>query len=278
MHVTMLLGAAKVLGQMKDDLEGTVVFLFQPAEEGPPLPENGGARMMLEEDCLAGVEPGMVFGMHVIPNPTGMVSLRVGSNFAASRMIKIEITGKQVHGSAPWLGIDPMIPAANIITALPAIYRQMPATSAFTISIGHVVDQGRFNIIGNAVTLYGTVRAVENNEMDTICAKIKRTVDNICAAHDCKNICEFLQPVPAIVHTDAWTKAVWPTLETVVGKGNVFESEPRLGYDDVSEFINKWGGIYCTLGCQDLVLDKETNKVVPIPGGRGLAINHNGNL
>lgn len=132
MHVAMLLGAADVLGQLKAELEGTVVFLFQPAEEGPPHPENGGARMMLEEKCLEGIEPGMCFGMHVIPMPTGWVGLRVGSNFAASRMIKIDIQGKQVHGSMPWGGIDPLVPAGNIIATLPTIYRQLSANSAFT--------------------------------------------------------------------------------------------------------------------------------------------------
>src|SRR4051794_25856595 len=131
MHVAMLLGAAHVLGTLKAQLEGTVVFLFQPAEEGPPLPEDGGARLMLAENCFAGTEPDMVFGIHVVPNPIGWVGLRVGSNFAASRMIRIEIEGKQVHGSMPWLGIDPMIAAGNIITALPAIYRQLDAGKPF---------------------------------------------------------------------------------------------------------------------------------------------------
>lgn len=178
----------------------------------------------------------MVFGMHVIPHPVHWVGLRVGSNFAASRMIRIVIQGKQVHGSAPWLGIDPMVPAANIITALPAIYRQMPPSSQFTISIGHVVDQGRFNIIGDKVTLYGTVRSLENGDMEDICRRISRTVEGIAEAHGCTSTCEFLQPVPAIVNTEAWTKAIWPTLERVVeGKGRVIETEPRMGYDDVSE-------------------------------------------
>ncbi|KAI9020410.1 N-acyl-L-amino acid amidohydrolase [Hyaloraphidium curvatum] len=277
-HVAMLLGAAKVLCQMRDQLEGTVVFLFQPAEEGPPLPEDGGARLMLAENCLAGIEPGMVFGMHVVPMPVGHVGLRVGSNFAASRMIRIEIQGKQVHGSMPWGGRDPLVSAGNVITALPAIYRQMPATSPFTISIGHVVDQGRFNIIGDKVTLYGTVRALEDEDMEALCVKIKRTVDGICQAHDCTVVCEFLQAVPAIVHTEAWTRAVWPTLERVAGKGNVNVTESRMGYDDVSEFINRYGGIYAQLGCQDLELDPRTNRIVPTPGGKGIHFNHNGNF
>jgi metal-dependent amidase/aminoacylase/carboxypeptidase family protein len=184
---------------------------------------------------LAALDPRLaVFGIHVIPNPIGFVGLRVGSNFAASRLVKIVVQGKQVHGSVPWLGKDPMIPAGNIITALPAIYRQMSANSAFTISIGHIVDQGRFNIIGDKVTLYGTIRAIENDDMAALCAKVKRTVDGICEAHDCTVTCEFLQPVPAIIHTEEWTKATWPTLERVAGKGKVHETEPRMGYDDVS--------------------------------------------
>ncbi|KXS16827.1 N-acyl-L-amino acid amidohydrolase [Gonapodya prolifera JEL478] len=279
-HVAMLMSAASVLAAMRDSLHGTVVFLFQPAEEGPPLEEAGGARQMMAEGWheVDGVsyEPGMVFGIHVGPTPTGSIGWREGTMFAASALLKIDIQGKQVHGSMPWLGKDPLVVAADVITQCGQLYRQMPATSAFTISIGHVVDQGRFNIIGDSVTLYGTVRALVNDDMDAIKKKVERLVDGIAKAHDMTGVATFHQSVPAILHTRGWTQAVLPTLIRA-GKGKVEHVEAVMGYDDVSEFINRYGGFYATLGCQDteyLQMDDGRKQLQPIPGGRGIGVNH----
>ncbi|KAJ3335905.1 hypothetical protein HDU93_004099 [Gonapodya sp. JEL0774] len=270
---------ATTLARIRDDLPGTVVFLFQPAEEGPPLDENGGARMMEEEDCFLidgeRYMPNMVFGIHVVPYPTGTIGWREGAMFAASTLVKIVVQGKQVHGSMPWMGKDPLVVAADIIVQCGQLYRQMPSTSAFTISIGHVVDQGRFNIIGDKVTLYGTIRTFKNTEMDEIKAKVARLVQGLASAHDMTAEATFHQSVPAIMHTPMWTSAILPTLRR---SGELRNVEPMMGYDDVSEFVNKYGGFYATLGCQDTIWEESSDgvvKLLPKEGGMGLGFNHN---
>ncbi|WP_313674434.1 amidohydrolase [Mycolicibacterium sp.] len=272
-HTAMLMGAAEVLAGVRADLAGTVLFVFQPAEEGPPVDEDGGARAMCDAGALDDPEPTMVFGMHVGPVPKGVVCYSVGTAFAASVVLKITIIGKQTHGSTPWGGIDPMPVAAEIISATGQIYRQVPATDPMTISIGHVEDQGRFNIIGDRLILWGTVRSVHQHTMDDVQARITRAAENIARAYGATAETAFLQPVPALDNKPAWLSAGLPTLRRVAGESNVIEIPPQLGYDDVSVFIEKYGGLYPILGVQDVeFVDGQPR---PQDGGRGLVVNHN---
>ncbi len=272
-HTAMVMGAAEVLAGMRDDLSGTVLFVFQPAEEGPPVDEDGGAQAMVDAGALDDPAPTMVFGMHVGPIPKGVVAYSVGVTYSASVVLKITITGKQVHGSTPWMGTDPMPVAAEIISATGQIYRQTPATEPMTISIGHVEDQGRHNIIGGQVTLWGTIRAVHQNTMEDVQTRITRTAQHIASAYGASAETAFLQPVPPVDNTPAWLRAGLPTLRRVVGQSNVVELPPQLGYDDVSVFVNKYGGLYLILGVQDTeIVDGQLR---PEVGGRGLAFNHN---
>jgi amidohydrolase len=272
-HTAMVMGAAQVLAGLRDDLAGTVLFVFQPAEEGPPVDEDGGAQAMLGAGALDDPAPTMVFGMHVGPAPKGVVGYSVGTTYSASVLLKITITGKQVHGSTPWGGIDPMPVAADIISATGQIYRQVPATDPMTISIGHVEDQGRFNIIGGQVTLWGTIRAVHQRTMDDVQARITRTAEHIASAYGASAETAFLQPVPPVDNTPAWLRAGLPTLRRVAGEPNVIEIPPQLGYDDVSVFVKKYGGLYLILGVQDVeIVDGQPR---PQAGGRGLVVNHN---
>jgi amidohydrolase len=272
-HTAMLMGAAEVLASVRDDLAGTVLFVFQPAEEGPPIDEDGGAQAMLDAGALDDPAPTMVFGMHVGPMPKGVVAYSVGVTYSASVVLKITITGKQVHGSTPWMGIDPMPVAADIISATGQIYRQVPATDPMTISIGHVEDQGRFNIIGGQVTLWGTIRAVHQRTMDDVRERITRAAQHIASAYGASAETAFLQSVPPVDNTAAWLDAGLPTLRRVAGESNVIEIPPQLGYDDVSVFVKKYGGLYLILGVQDVeIVD---GQLQPQEGGRGLAFNHN---
>lgn len=272
-HTAMAMGAAEVLAGMRADLAGTVLFVFQPAEEGPPVDEDGGAQAMLDAGALDDPAPTMVFGMHVGPVPKGVVCYSVGTTYSASVLLKITITGKQVHGSTPWGGIDPMPVAADIIAATGQIYRQIPATDPMTLSIGHVEDQGRFNIIGGQVTLWGTIRAVHQYTMDDVQARITRMADHIASAYGASAETVFLQPVPPVDNTPAWLSAGLPTLRRVVGDSHVIEIPPQLGYDDVSVFVKKYGGLYLMLGVQDTEL--VDGQLRPQDGGRGLVVNHN---
>ena len=142
-HAAMLMGAAEVLADMRDDIPGTVKFLFQGAEEGPPVGEDGGAAMMVKEGALENPKPDVAFAIHTAPFPANTLGYCKGDTMAASELVKIDINGMGVHGSTPWMGKDPLTVAAEIIVALGQIYRQVPATEAVTISIGKVDDKGR---------------------------------------------------------------------------------------------------------------------------------------
>ncbi|MEU1209602.1 amidohydrolase [Nocardia sp. NPDC005825] len=273
-HTAMLMGAATVLSGVREQLPGTVLFVFQPAEEGPPVDEKGGARAMLDAGALDDPAPTMAFGFHVTPYPKGYIGYRVGNQFGASTLVKITVTGQQVHGSTPWMGIDPMPAAGAILTGVGQLYRQVSAFDPITVSIGHIEDVGRFNIIGQTVTLWGTIRCSVERDMADVQARLRTLATNSAAAYNCSAAVEFRQDVPAVHNAQAWMDAALPTFRRVAGDDRVVPTGPTLGYDDVSEFVNRYGGLYVTLGVQDAQLD-ETGLPVPAPGGRGLYMNHN---
>ena len=273
-HTAMLMGAASVLAEARDELPGTVLFVFQPAEEGPPIDEKGGAREMEAEGALADPEPTMVFGMHVTPYPKGVVAYLAGNQYGASVLIRITVRGKGVHGSTPWAGIDPLPPAAEIITAMGQVYRQLPGYDPLAITIGHLEDLGRFNVVGESVQMFGTIRSTVEPDMALARERVQRTAEHVAQAYGATAEVEFLQPVPAVHNTQPWIEAVLPTLERVVGHDHLVQAPPGLGYDDVSYFVNKYGGAYLQLGAQDVEL-RPDGTMAPIPGGRGIAMNHN---
>ena len=271
-HTATVLASAHVLASVREQLPGTVLFVFQPAEEGPPVDETGGAQALLDAGALADPEPTMAFGMHVCPLPVGVIGYRVGNLYAASCLVKIVVTGQQVHGSTPWLGIDPMPAAAEIISGVGQLYRQIPAYNAITVSIGHVEDVGRFNIIGQTVTLWGTIRCTDENDMATVQANLRRLAEHHAAAYGCTADVGYDQYVPPVHNSAEWIDTLLPTLVRVVGEGNVVEVPPALGYDDMSVFTRAFGGAYLMFGVQDVRI--ENQGLVPSEGGRGLAPNH----
>ncbi|WP_018351514.1 amidohydrolase [Longispora albida] len=272
-HTAMLMGAATVLAGVREHLPGTVLFVFQPAEEGPPVTEDGGAAAMLAAGALADPEPTMVFGMHVGPLPKGHVGYRTGNQFAASTLVKVVVHGQQVHGSTPWLGADPMPAAAAIITGSAQLYRQLPAYNPMTISFGHVEDVGRFNIIGESVMLWGTIRCSAETDMAEVKDRLRHLAQHQAQTFGCTASVAFLQDVPAVRNTPEWVSAGLPTLRRVAGGARVAETPPTLGGDDISVFVSRYGGLYVLLGVQDTAF--EGDRLVPVPGGRGVVANHN---
>ncbi|PXX58421.1 carboxypeptidase Ss1 [Nocardia tenerifensis] len=273
-HTAMLMGAATVLSEARDDLPGTVLFVFQPAEEGPPVDEKGGAKQMITEGACDDPKPTMAFGIHVIPFPKNYLNYAIGNQGATSTLIKIKIKGQQVHGSTPWQGIDTMPAAGAVLTGIGQIYRQISAFDPISVSIGHVEDVGRFNIIGETTTLWGTIRCLIESDMVDVKKRIETLAMNTAAAYNCTATVEYMQDVPAVHNQKSWVDAVLPTLNRVAGSDKVRQGVGGMAYDDVSEFINKYGGMYVTLGCQDLEFNAD-DKPVPIKGGRGVAANHN---
>lgn len=273
-HMAMLLGAMRILAEQRDELPGTVVAVFQPAEEGAPAGEEGGALTMMQAQALEDLHPTVAFGMHVQPAPKGVVTLLAGNQFGASCLVKIDITGKQVHGSTPWMGIDPMPAVGAILTGIGQIYRQTNAFSPFTVSIGHIQDVGRFNVVGGKVTLLGTIRALSDNVMSQVQERVERLAKGSAEAMGCACEVEYLQPVPAVHNAQEWVDALKPSFVDVVGDENVITPPPSLGYDDMSEFVNAYGGLYVGLGVQDVKIVNGPS-IEPEEGGRGLVANHN---
>lgn len=272
-HMATVLASAHVLAQVRDHLPGTALFVFQPAEEGPPVGEVGGAQAMLDAGALSDPEPTMVFGMHVGPLPRNLVGYRAGNQYAASCLVRITVTGRQVHGSMPWAGLDPLPPAAEIITAVGQLYRQVPAYNAITVSIGHVEDVGRFNIIGEQVTLWGTIRCIDEADMSVVQDHLHRLAEHHAAAYGCTAEVLYDQYVPPVTNTRAWLDALLPTVRRVVGEASVVEIPPALGYDDVSVFTRAFGGAYLNFGTQDTRIAGAN--LTAVEGGRGFVPNHN---
>ncbi|MGY3848508.1 M20 metallopeptidase family protein [Streptomyces sp. NRRL F-5193] len=273
-HTAMLMGAATVLAEVRDRLPGTVLLVFQPAEEGPPVTETGGALAMIDANAFADPVPTMAFGMHVTPFPKGYVGYRAGNQYGASVLVRITINGKQVHGSTPWQGVDPMPAAGAVLTGIGQLYRQVSAFAPVTVTIGHIEDVGRFNIIGQTVTLWGTVRCAVESDMAEVRERLRRLAEHSAAAYGATAEVEYLQPVPPVHNSAPWVEAGLPTLRRVVGEERVTETGATLGYDDVSEFIRRFGGLYVMLGVQDAKLGAD-GLPVPEEGGRGLVTNHN---
>lgn len=272
-HTTMLLGAAEILTKLRKEISGTVKFLFQPAEEGPPVGEEGGASLMIKEGALTNPKPDMAFAIHSSAYPVNTLYYTRGATLAASELFKITIKGMGVHGSTPWMGKDPLTVAAEVITAFGQIYRQVPATEPITISVGKIDDTGRFNVIGENIVLWGTVRAINQNIMTDINTRLVRISQHIAMAHGLTADVSFDQSVPAVYNQDNWLDRVLPSMERIFGSENMHSGPPMMAYDDHSFFQLACGGVYLFLGCQDTKWTSDGLK--SIDASKPIPFNHN---
>src|SRR5690606_470624 len=181
-HTAILMGVARVLAGIRDDLPGTVVFVFQPAAEGPPPGETGGARLMVEEGLLDGPDaPEAIFGLHVFALPAGRLYYRSEGVMAGADRLHLRVEGRQSHGASPWLGVDPITVSAQLVTALQTIpSRQLDVTRApAVVSIGSIQGGLRFNIIPDAVEMTGTLRTFDAAMRADLIARIERTARHV---------------------------------------------------------------------------------------------------
>jgi amidohydrolase len=274
-HTAMLMGAAEVLSKVRDEIPGTVMFVFQPAEEGPPIGEEFGAEAMLKAGVFKKPKPDCCFAIHTSPLPADHVGYARGPQMASSVIFKVHITGKQVHGSMPWAGLDPMPVLASINDGFAQIYRQIGANEPITISVGKIDTVGRTNIIGDHIDAWGTVRCVHDRIMGDVNKRMRRVVEDSAKAHGLAAKIEFFQKVPSAINTPKWVDTFAPSLERVVGKAKLHVIEPVLGYDDASQFIRAVGGLYAVLGSQNTKLTKSGLK--PMKPGKpmgGPVVNH----
>lgn len=250
-HVAMLMGAAEVLAGMRADIAGTVKFIFQPAEEGAPRGERGGAGLMIEEGVLQDPAPAAIFGLHVWPDEVGTISYRSGPMMAASDQLYITIKGKQTHGAQPWGGIDPIVVASQVVLGLQTIAsRQINVTrQPAIITVGVIQGGTRFNIIPDSVILQGTIRTFDEEMRSDIKERIRRTVESISASAGGSGTVDFgTGSSPVTVNDPALTAKMLPTLERVAGKSNVSVGELSTPAEDFALYQQRIPGLFIFLG------------------------------
>ena len=250
-HVAILMGVAEVLAKHRDHLQGTVKFVFQPAEEGPPAGEKGGASLMIEEGVLADPAPGAIFGLHVGPTRAGTLRYRAGGTMAASDGLRIVVKGQQTHGSSPWMGVDPVIVSAQIMTALQTIpSRQMDITRApSVITIGSIHGGVRGNIIPSEVEMVGTIRTFDTAMRADLLERLERTATRIAEAAGATAEVTVSPYAPVTYNEPTLTRQMLPSLEWAAGsKDRVIESLPVMGAEDFAFFVEKIPGFYFHLG------------------------------
>lgn len=250
-HMAMLLGAATILSEMRDELPGTVKFLFQPAEEGAPNGEEGGADLMIKEGALQNPNVDVVFGLHInSQTEVGTIKYRPGSIMAASDVFRVTVNGKQTHGSTPWTGVDPVVTAAQIINGLQTVVsRQAELTkNAAVVSVGKIEGGVRSNIIPEQVHMVGTIRTLDTAMQDKIHADIRRTATRIAESMGATADVEIDRGYPVTHNDPELTTAMAPTLERVAGTDNVEVVNPITGAEDFSYFQREVPGLYFFVG------------------------------
>ena len=248
-HTAMLLGAAMILAEIRDEIPGTVRLLFQPAEESGL---KSGAEAMIDEGALEGVDS--IGGLHVWSlTPTGMALYRSGPIMAAADGWYLKIKGKGGHGSAPEHSIDPTITAANIVLNLQAIVgREVSSKETAVVSTGVLkAGESAFNIIPDSVTMNGTVRTFNPDVQNVVESAIRRVITGLCAAGRCEFSLDYNRFMPATINDHEVTMTAKTVCEEILGAENVKESELVMGSEDFSYFEQKIPGTYFFLGTAD---------------------------
>jgi amidohydrolase len=249
-HTAVQLGVASVLASMRDDIPGSVKFIFQPAEEGPPPGEDGGASLMVEEGVLDSPRPSAIFGLHTNPGlEVGQVGYVVGPALASSDQFRITIHGVQSHGASPHLSVDPIVIAAQAVMAFQTIRsRNLPPLQPSVISVGIVRSGERFNIIPADAYLEGTVRTYDENVRDTIERRMHEILAGITEAGGGSYELEYLRGAPPTINDPTLAARMAPTLSRVLGDPNVHELDPIMAAEDFAYFANLIPGFYFSLG------------------------------
>lgn len=248
-HVAILLGVAETLASVRNDIPGTVVFLFQPAEEGAPAGEEGGAALMVKEGALDNPKVDAAFGLHVTSRfPVGEIAWTSGAQMAAVDSFKIKVHGKQTHGAYPWLGVDPIVVASQIVLALQLIpSRQLDVTLApSVVTVGAIHGGVRNNIIPDDVEMIGTIRSLDAKMRDDIHARIKRTAEDIATAGGATADVSIETGYPITYNDPKLTERMVPTLARVAEKTEVVKA--TLGAEDFSFYQQKVPGLFFWLG------------------------------
>jgi amidohydrolase len=250
-HVAMLMGAAEILASVKNDLKGTVKFIFQPAEEGAPTGEEGGAYLMVKEGVLENPKVDAIFGLHInSQTEVGTIKYRPGATMAAVDSYAIKVKGKQTHGASPWSGVDPIVTASQIVMGLQTIVsRNLPLTeNAAVVTVGAIHGGIRQNIIPEEVSMIGTIRSLDATMQKTIHRRINEIATNIAESAGAKADVNIDIMYPATYNDPKLTDQMVPTLEAVAGKANVKITPAQTGAEDFSFYQQKIPGFFYFLG------------------------------
>jgi amidohydrolase len=249
-HTAVQLGVASVLASMKERVPGTVLFVFQPAEEGPPPGERGGAKLMLEEGAFAGPTPSAVFGLHVFAEmELGKVGYTPGPAMASASSFVATLEGKQAHGAYPHLGIDPVVMAAQAVLALQTIRsRTLDPLEPGVVTVGMIRGGERSNIIPAKVELQGTIRTFDMETRALIDRRMHEILDGVARAAGGSYTLAIDHAYPVTVNDTTLAGASRPTLQRVMGAGNVVLLPPTPGAEDFSYFANTVPGFFYRLG------------------------------
>jgi len=250
-HISILLGTAKLLSEIKEDLKGTIKFIFQPAEEGAPQGEEGGAELMVKEGVLKNPDVDVIFGLHIWSTmETGKIGYKPEGTMAAANSYQIKVKGKQTHGSRPWGGIDPIVTSAMIINGLQTtVSRQAELTKdPAVVTVGAIHGGVRNNIIPEEVEMIGTIRTFDPEMREKIFNDIERTATMIASSQGATAEVTINKGYPVTYNDPELTEMMVPTLEFTAGKENVILSKAITGAEDFSFYQKEIPGLFFFLG------------------------------
>ena len=250
-HTAMLLGVAKILYTIKDDIPGSIKFIFQPAEEGAPAGEEGGAELMVKEGVLKNPEVAAIFGLHIWSQfPAGNVYLRPKGIMAAVNEFRIDLEGVQTHGSTPWTGIDPIVTAAQIVNNIQTIVsRSLPLTEAgAVVTIGSIHGGVRSNIIPENLYMLGTIRTLDEAMKATVLRRLEEIVYNTAKANNAKAKITYQVSYPITYNDPGLYENMLPSLKRINGPENVHFMNAITGAEDFSFFQKEVPGLYFFIG------------------------------
>ncbi|RDK87164.1 amidohydrolase [Marinirhabdus gelatinilytica] len=250
-HIAILMGVAEVLSKNKDKINGTVKFIFQPAEEGPPPGEEGGAKLMVKEGVLKNPDVDAIFGLHINSGtPVGTIKYKPGGTMAAVERFVVTVKGKQTHGSAPWTGVDPILISAKIIDGFQTIIsRESPLVEeAAVITVGKITSGVRFNIIPESAEMIGTVRTLDPKMRELIIRRMTEMASDIAKAYGGEATIDWQNNTVVTYNDPELTAQMLPTLQKTAGEENVQLMKATTGGEDFSYFQEKVPGFYFFLG------------------------------
>lgn len=250
-HVAILMGVAEVLSKNKDKIKGSVKFVFQPAEEGPPPGEEGGALLMIKEGVLKNPDVDAIFGLHInSQTPVNIIRYKSGGAMASAQRFVIDVIGKQSHGSQPWAGTDPILISAKIIDGLQTIIsRDMDLTNeAAVITVGKIKSGVRFNIIPERAEMIGTIRTLDYGMRDILNKRMQEMIPAIAKAYGGEATVTITESTDITYNDPELVAKMLPTLIRVAGEENVQTERARTGAEDFSYFQREVPGFFFSLG------------------------------